>query len=193
MLSCNSYQTNILQPYLSEKPLPALAVLESAPWQVGRHTRVERPVAPACNDVDARLFHPLPPDYQTRLHRHCEERSDEAIHPSFSRHDGLLRFARNDGARLWQTSSSSSLRGAKRRSNPYFLFRCEVGLLRYARNDGSPRPDQRQRLIALEQVEQAAQRLAARALKLRIFLHDAQRFVARLVMSWPCTSERAIR
>jgi len=29
--------------------------------------------------------------------RHCEERSDEAIHSSFARRDGLLRFARNDG------------------------------------------------------------------------------------------------
>jgi hypothetical protein len=28
--------------------------------------------------------------------RHCEERSDEAIHSFFSRPDGLLRFARND-------------------------------------------------------------------------------------------------
>ena len=28
--------------------------------------------------------------------RHCEERSDEAIHSFFARHDGLLRFARND-------------------------------------------------------------------------------------------------
>src|SRR6267142_4938858 len=28
--------------------------------------------------------------------RHCEERSDEAIHSSFTRRDGLLRFARND-------------------------------------------------------------------------------------------------
>jgi hypothetical protein len=30
------------------------------------------------------------------LSRHCEERSDEAIHTSL-RPDGLLRFARNDG------------------------------------------------------------------------------------------------
>src|SRR6266568_4628996 len=30
--------------------------------------------------------------------RHCEERSDEAIHSSFARQDGLLRCARNDGA-----------------------------------------------------------------------------------------------
>src|ERR1700742_2310517 len=30
------------------------------------------------------------------LHRHCEERSDEAIHSSFAWKDGLLRFARND-------------------------------------------------------------------------------------------------
>jgi NitT/TauT family transport system substrate-binding protein len=29
--------------------------------------------------------------------RHCEERSDEAIHSFFSRRDGLLRCARNDG------------------------------------------------------------------------------------------------
>jgi hypothetical protein len=30
--------------------------------------------------------------------RHCEERSDEAIHSFFARRDGLLRFARNDGS-----------------------------------------------------------------------------------------------
>src|ERR1700710_859442 len=29
--------------------------------------------------------------------RHCEERSDEAIHSFFSWRHGLLRFARNDG------------------------------------------------------------------------------------------------
>jgi len=28
--------------------------------------------------------------------RHCEERSDEAIHSFFTRRNGLLRFARND-------------------------------------------------------------------------------------------------
>ncbi len=33
-------------------------------------------------------------------HRHCEERSDEAIHSSFARRDGLLRFARNDGSNV---------------------------------------------------------------------------------------------
>src|SRR5712672_662598 len=43
-----------------------------------------------------------------------------------------------------------------------------------------PRPDQWQRFVALEQIKQGAQRLAARALKLRIVLHDAQGFVARL-------------
>ena len=36
--------------------------------------------------------------------RHCEERSDEAIH-SFLRRDGLLRFARNDGL-LWLFSKT---------------------------------------------------------------------------------------
>jgi hypothetical protein len=30
------------------------------------------------------------------VRRHCEERSDEAIHSFLPRHDGLLRFARND-------------------------------------------------------------------------------------------------
>jgi hypothetical protein len=32
--------------------------------------------------------------------RHCEERSDEAIHSSYTWRDGLLRFARNDGLKL---------------------------------------------------------------------------------------------
>src|SRR3984893_3440554 len=40
--------------------------------------------------------------------RHCEERSDEAIHSFFGRHDGLLRFARNDDVDgLTQTASSA--------------------------------------------------------------------------------------
>src|ERR1700722_14969727 len=43
-----------------------------------------------------------------------------------------------------------------------------------------PRADQRDRLIALEQIEQAAQCLAAVALQFRIVLHDAQRLVTRL-------------
>src|SRR4051812_31149381 len=43
-----------------------------------------------------------------------------------------------------------------------------------------PRADQRDRLVALEQIEQAAQRVAAGAVELRIVLHDAQRLVARL-------------
>ena len=36
---------------------------------------------------------------QRLTHRHCEERSDEAIHSSVCGDDGLLRFARNDGMR----------------------------------------------------------------------------------------------
>ncbi len=36
----------------------------------------------------------IPPIYQ----RHCEEQSDEAIHSSFARRDGLPRCARNDDA-----------------------------------------------------------------------------------------------
>src|SRR6267378_4300706 len=31
------------------------------------------------------------------MNRHCEERSDEAIHSFFTRRDGLLYSARNDG------------------------------------------------------------------------------------------------
>src|SRR6266403_2069705 len=57
--------------------------------------------------------------------RHCEERSDEAIHTFFARRDGLLRCARNDGSApgsyvLFEIRAPS-LRGAERRSNPYFL------------------------------------------------------------------------
>src|SRR5258705_13694213 len=33
-----------------------------------------------------------------RSYRHCEERSDEAIHSFLARRDGLLRSARNDGS-----------------------------------------------------------------------------------------------
>ena len=52
---------------------------------------------------------------------------------------------------------------AKRRSNPSFLrgeLDCFASLAMTV--SGSPRPNQRDRLIALEQIEQAAQRLAAR-------------------------------
>src|SRR5258705_4129816 len=35
--------------------------------------------------------------------RHCEDRSDEAIHSFFARRDGLLRFARNDGLNTHDT------------------------------------------------------------------------------------------
>jgi hypothetical protein len=70
--------------------------------------------------------------------RHCEERSDEAIQSFFAQRDGLLRCARNDGEAWFASRSLSSgarlrdplarrrralpsLRGAKRRSNPFFL------------------------------------------------------------------------
>src|SRR5260370_7690939 len=45
--------------------------------------------------------------------RHCEERSDEAIHSSFARRDGLLRSARNDGLK-------APLRLGCLKSNPGF-------------------------------------------------------------------------
>jgi hypothetical protein len=37
-------------------------------------------------------------------HRHCEERSDEAVHSFFVWRHGLLRFARNDGSASRPTS-----------------------------------------------------------------------------------------
>jgi hypothetical protein len=40
--------------------------------------------------------------------RHCEERSDEAIHSFFARLHGLRRFARNDGVKARTTPQSSS-------------------------------------------------------------------------------------
>src|SRR6267378_888284 len=70
------------------------------------------------------------------FHRHCEERSDEAIH-SFLRH-GLLRCARNDGTRallrhcLRQTRSVC----ARERSDEAIHSFLWHGLLRCARNDG---------------------------------------------------------
>src|SRR5712671_8241297 len=93
----------------------------------------------------------LPPDYPTRLHRHCE------------------------GA----ATNISSLRGAQRRSNPCFLFRCDMDCFAaLAMTEGYdmdcfaepvigrrfaptrwlamteqrlPRPDQRQGFVAFEQ------------------------------------------
>src|ERR1700730_11648231 len=47
-------------------------------------------------------------------------------------------------------------------------------------NERSAGPDQRYRLVALEQIEQTSQRLAALSLQPRIVLHDAQRLVASL-------------
>ncbi|MDR1468016.1 MAG: hypothetical protein LBT00_01840 [Spirochaetaceae bacterium] len=50
---------------------------------------------------------------QVRRPRHCEEQSDEAIQTEITP-AGLLRSASNDGP----SEAASSLRGAKRRSNP---------------------------------------------------------------------------
>src|ERR1700755_2675221 len=77
---------------------------------------------------------------------------------------------------------NSSLRGAQRRSNPFFLsavtMDCFASLAMTTRK--SPRANQRDRLVALEQIKQTAQRFAAVALEFRIVLHDAQGFVAGL-------------
>src|SRR6267378_3394638 len=42
--------------------------------------------------------------------RHCEKRSDEAIHSFFTRRDGLLRFARNDGVNVQQSNKKQRKR-----------------------------------------------------------------------------------
>src|SRR5215217_3104543 len=44
------------------------------------------------------------------LPRHCEERSDEAIHPSAMPRDGLLRFARNDAEGAEELASAILIR-----------------------------------------------------------------------------------
>src|SRR5258708_37794095 len=44
------------------------------------------------------------------LPRHCEEQSDETIHRGIKRQNGLLRFARNDGANYFPETSSSTSR-----------------------------------------------------------------------------------
>src|SRR5690348_12578090 len=63
--------------------------------------------------------------------------------------------------------------------------RCAIAHLRSGPSDDpgmtlSPRAHQRQGLVALEQIEQAAQGTAARARQFWILLHDAERLVAGL-------------
>jgi hypothetical protein len=50
--------------------------------------------------------------------RHCEERSDEAIHSSFTRRDGLLRFARNDAKHTFATSRREASKALHEISRP---------------------------------------------------------------------------
>src|SRR5882724_12862782 len=76
-----------------------LAVLERAPWQVGRDAGVKRSAALTCHDVNARLLHRFSPNPQTMSYviaqlRGAQRRSNPHFLPL--RH-GLLRFARNDG------------------------------------------------------------------------------------------------
>src|SRR3984893_1569061 len=59
--------------------------------------------------------------------RHCEERSDEAIQLLFLRHDGLLRFPRNNGgaycfASLTMTKLDLRVRQTTRRANHFPIF-----------------------------------------------------------------------
>src|SRR6185436_2532430 len=54
-----------------------------------------------------RMFIMYPPLNSVGCFRHCEERSDEAIHCHRTRGaNGLLRFARNDGERVGHHAAS---------------------------------------------------------------------------------------
>jgi hypothetical protein len=77
---------------------------------------IGHPAFPAPSDFQgqefkAKLARKARRDREVVSSRHCEERSDEAIHSFFVLRDGLLRFARNDGqscgclkfeSRIWE-------------------------------------------------------------------------------------------
>jgi hypothetical protein len=64
--------------------------------------------------------------------RHCEKRSDEAIHSSFTPRDGLPRFARNDDlstviAWLDRTTSIPETLAIERKTAAYWIPRMRGG------------------------------------------------------------------
>jgi hypothetical protein len=73
------------------------------------------------------------------VHRHCEERRDEAIHSFFACPDGLLRFARNDGLkhRASQTGEGEARRHSRDNTahpdvgcdNPAFIALSSLGMV----------------------------------------------------------------
>jgi hypothetical protein len=56
-----------------------------------------RPLMGGKQDVYGKTRADMRRDREAVSCRHCEERSDEAIHSFLALRDGLLRFARNDG------------------------------------------------------------------------------------------------
>src|SRR2546426_11629246 len=65
-----------------------------------------------------RFAYPTHPNF-----RHCEERSDEAIH-AFSRQDGLLRFARNDDVTTPPPSAAAPPAPSQIPHSPWPPHRC---------------------------------------------------------------------
>jgi hypothetical protein len=71
---------------------------EAAGASSARHSL--RPLIGRVRNFKAKLARNARRDCEIVSGRHCEERSDEAIHSSYTWRDGLLRFARNDGLKL---------------------------------------------------------------------------------------------
>ncbi len=111
----SSYSAKAEYPVRCGFSLPSLASLDYwiARLRGRRRVRVWRAFAP--NELLG--IHFSNSDNNSVQNRHCEERSDEAIHSSFTRRHGLLRFARNDVALVPHTTSRS--RGTLR---PRFAF-----------------------------------------------------------------------
>jgi hypothetical protein len=67
-------------------------VSNTVSWCVAsiRRRAIGKPIFPRPTNPISMVVFPL-------ALRHCDERSDEAIHSFFVRRGGLLRFARNDG------------------------------------------------------------------------------------------------
>ncbi len=123
--------------------MPALYVIFFRVKEPTRRRRQGRPERPQAS-----------PRVRLSKFRHCEERSDEAIHVAVGDGDGLLRFARNDGPGeiLAPESRGGGGEAGPELRSPKFRH-CEErsdeaihvavgdgdGLLRFARNDGSDR------------------------------------------------------
>jgi hypothetical protein len=71
-------------------------------------------------------------DQSMTIGRHCEERSDEAIHSFFARRHGLLRYARNDGLKTGIFLSSRQIASPEPGAAAALAFHHLVALLEQA-------------------------------------------------------------